>query len=202
MSFQSMPSAAPVSQAPRRRVHRYLWILWALGFAVAGPFALVLFWTFAADSSLGEIPLLFAWALAAVVALGIAIWSGIVGRWDRAIAAGMLPLSLALTLLTFDTVWFFAMAEGEYIHFRLMRASYLAEIARLPAEREPRTAVFLLSQDGWAGISNYDESDEVALPDAQRSPAWKVRIAGTWLEIGAGYVRPLDDHFYIVRISQ
>jgi len=99
------------------------------------------------------------------------------------------------------------MAEGEYIHFRLMRASYLAEIARLPAEREPRTAVFLISQDGWAGISNYhlvvyDESDEVALPDAQRSPAWKARIAGTWLEIGTGYMRPLGDHFYIVRISQ
>src|SRR5258708_33877947 len=88
-----------------------------------------------------------------------------------------------------------------------MGGCYVAEIAGLPAEREPWTAVFLLSQDGWAGISNYhrvvyDESDEVALPDAQRSPAWKVRIAGTRLEIGAGYVRPLDDHFYIVRIRQ
>jgi len=69
-----MASAASLPRGPRRRFHRYLWILWALAFAVVGPFALVLFWTFAADSSLGEIPLLFAWALAAVVALGIAIW--------------------------------------------------------------------------------------------------------------------------------
>src|SRR5260370_34720141 len=127
MSFQSMPSAAPVSQAPRRRVHRYLWILWALGFAVAGPFALVLFWTFAADSSLGEIPLLFAWALAAVVALGIAIWSGIVGRWDRAIAAGLPAFSPALTPPAFDAGWVFALAEGGYHHLRLMPAGYPSE---------------------------------------------------------------------------
>src|SRR5258708_21870803 len=123
-----MASAAPVSQAPRRRVHRYLWILWALGFAVAGPFALVLFWTFAADSSLGEIPLLFAWALAAVVALGIAIWSGIVGRWDRAIAAGLLPLSLASTMLAFHTVWFFAIAEWDSCSLPLLRAGVICLI--------------------------------------------------------------------------
>lgn len=187
-------------------ISRYLWIVWAIGLALAGPLSLVLFWTFAADSSLGMIPLFFAWVMAAVAGLGVAIWSGIVGQWGRAIAAGMLPLSLALFLLNFSTAWFLAMAAGEDIHFRLMRASYLAEIARLPADKGQRTKVFLLSEDGWAGITNYhlvvyDESGEVLLPEPQRSAAWKARVARTPLEIGVGYARPLGDHFYIVRVS-
>jgi hypothetical protein len=160
----------------------------------------VLCWAFAADSGWPDFALLCAWSLAAVVALGIAIWSGIVGRWGRAITAGMLPLSLVLSIVAFGRVGNFAMAVGEYIHFRILRASYRAEIARLSTDKGPRTVVFLLSEDGGAGINNYhlvvyDESDEVALPDAQRSPGWNARIAGTQLEIGVGYTRPLGDHF-------
>jgi hypothetical protein len=96
---------------------------------------------------------------------------------------------------------------GEYIHFRLMRATYLAEIAAMPAATEPRLRVFLLSQDGWFSITNYhlvvyDESDEVALPEAQRSPAWQARVSDTPLESGVPYVAPQGEHFYIVRVSE
>jgi hypothetical protein len=56
------------------------------------------------------------------------------------------------------------------------------------------------------GISNehlavYDESDEVAWPDRQRSEAWKTRVKGTYLEYGVGQWRAIGNHFYIVRIS-
>jgi hypothetical protein len=199
------PLQATISTGPNPRgVRRYLWTVWAVGLALAGPLSLVLYWTFCADSLLGMVLLFFAEVIAAVAGLGVAIWSGIVGRWGRAIAAGMLPLSLALCLLNFFTVWSFAMAAGEYLHFRLMRATYLSEIARLPPDKRPRTVVFVLSEDGWLGISNYhlavyDESDEVALPE--QSASWKARVADTALGYGVGYLRALGGHFYIVRIS-
>jgi hypothetical protein len=199
------PLQGTISTGPNPQgVGRYLSTIWAVGLALAGPLSLVLHWTFCADSLLGMILLFFAGVIAAVAGLGVAIWSGIVGRWGRAIAADMRPLSLALCLLNSFIVWVFAMAVGEYIHFRLERESYLARIAALPSGKGPRTVVFVLSEDGWLGISNdrlvvYDESDEVALPEEQRSAASKV--ADTSLCYGVGYLRLLGDHFCIVRIS-
>jgi hypothetical protein len=197
------PLATPVR--PRRTTH-YLWIAAAPIFALLGPAAFILFWTFAANNSLGDFGLLFLWVVLSIVALGIAIWSGIVRRWGRAVAASMLPLSLALAILNLTAFWSFVMGAGEYIHFRLERESYLAEIAALPSDKGPRTVVFVLSEDGWAGINNnhlvvYDETDEVALPEQQRSASWKEKVADTALSYGVGYLRPLGDHFYIVRIS-
>ncbi len=197
---------APVGRSSRPAGVQYGWIFGSLISAVAGPAMLVLFWAFCADVSLGGLFLLLAWGAAAVVALGIAVWSAYRRQWRRTVATAMLPLSLVVSLLNFDTLWRFSMATGEAIHFRLARQGYLAEIAALPAGQRPRLAVFVLSEDGWLGISNlhlvvYDESDEVALPAERQSPAWKARAAQTLLTLGIGYLRPLGDHFYIVRIS-
>ena len=98
------------------------------------------------------------------------------------------------------------MGIGEYVRFRLVRSDYLAEIAALPSDKEPRTIVFVLSEDGYFTITNYhlvvyDESEEVTLPAAQRSASWKAKVADTALEYGVGYLRPLGDHFYLVRAS-
>lgn len=189
-------------------VRRYLWIVWAIGLMLAGPLSPVLYWTFAADSFLAMLLLPLSWVMAAVVGLGIAIWAALTRRWGRAIAASTLPLSLLLAVPNFEKVWFFSMAAGEEIHFRLLRASYRAEIARLPTDEGPRTAVFVLSEDGWGGITDfhlvvYDESDEIGLPDDQHSSSWKARFARGWPQIaaGAGYVKSVGDHFYIVRVS-
>ncbi len=99
------------------------------------------------------------------------------------------------------------MTASEYVRFRLERATYLAEIAALPSATGPRLAVFQMSQDGWVTHTNYhlvvyDESDEVALPDARRSPAWQARIRDTKLESGTTYVAAQGEHFYIVRVSE
>lgn len=197
------PLATPVR--PRRASH-YLWIAAAPFFVVLGPAALVLFWTFAADHAFGVFALLFLWAVLSIIALGIAIWLGTARRWGCAVVASMPSLSLALAILNFSAFWFFVMGAGEYIHFRLERERYLAEITALPSGKGPRTVVFVLSEDGWAGTSNYhlvvyDESDEVALPEEQRSASWKEKVADTALSYGVGYLRPLGNHFYIVRIS-
>ena len=93
-----------------------------------------------------------------------------------------------------------AIEYGELIHFKLMRAEYEAQIRQLPTERGPRLAVF-----GWGGFVVghgvvYDESDEIALPAAEQSAAWKARIAETELTCGA-WGTPVGGHFYIVRIG-
>src|SRR5260370_31920260 len=92
---------------------------------------------------------------------------------------------------------------GGYIHFRLMRATYLAEIAAMPAATEPRLRGFLLSQDGWFSISNYhlvlyDESREGTLPEAQRSPAWQARVSDPPLETALPHVPPHRHPFSIL----
>lgn len=206
MSTGQIPTAGLAAPPRRRVVAQCAWIFLATIFAIAGPAMLILFWTFFASVSLGDLLLLLMWGAAAVVALGFALWSAHRGRWHAAIATAMLPLSLVISLLNLGALWQFSMGAGEAIHFRLARRSYLSEIAALPANERPRLAVFVLSEDGWLGISNlhlvvYDESDEVALPEERRSAAWKKRAARTPLQFGIGYLRPLGDHFYIVRIS-
>ena len=210
ISTKLNPVKAKMSDSPDHQsiARRYLWIVGAIGLLLAGPLSLVLFCTFAAGSFLGFFLVPLGWVMAAVAGLGIAIWAAIARQWGRAIAASALPLSLLLALLNPYKLWFFSMAAGEEIHFRLLRASYRAEIARLPTDEGPRTAVFVLSEDGWAGITNfhlvvYDESDEIGLPDDQHSSSWKARFARGWPQIaaGAGYVKSVGDHFYIVRVS-
>lgn len=150
--------------------------------------------------------LLVIWAMTVFFALIVAVASAFKREWCFTIGMLVLPLSFALTLWNSDEIWFRGIGMGEYIHFRLERETYLARIAALPSGKEPRTVVFVLSEDGWAGISNYhlvvyDESDEIALPEQQRSASWKGKVADTPLGYGVGYLRPLGDHFYIVRIS-
>ena len=206
MTVESSLSAAP---APRG-FRRYLWIVWALAFAITVPVAIIgvaACGTFGADVLLGDVLVALFGGAAALVALIVAVVMALKRRWRRVIGAAMIPSSLALALLYYGELDGAGTTAGEYIHFRLMRATYLAEIAAMPAATGPRLAVFPLSQDGLFNITNYhlvvyDESDEVALPEAQRSPAWQARVSDTPLESGVGYVAPQGEHFCIVRVSE
>src|SRR6185437_14966816 len=116
------PLATPVRP---RRVGHYLWIASAPVFALLGPLALMLLWAFDADNPFDGIALVFLWALLSIIAVAIAIGSGMARRWEIAVAWSMLPLSFLATL-NFTAFRSFVMGAGEYIHFRLERESYLA----------------------------------------------------------------------------
>jgi hypothetical protein len=163
--------------------------------------------TFGTDAVLGDMLVVLFGGAAALIALIVAVVMALKRRWRGVMGAAMISMSLAIALLCFGELDAAGTMAGEYIHFRLMRATYLAEIAAMPAATEPCLTVFLLSQDGWFNITNYhlvvyDESDEVALPEAQRSPTSQARIRDTPLESGAPYVAPQGEHFYIVRVSE
>jgi hypothetical protein len=72
----------------------------------------------------------------------------------------------------------------ERIRFAVNKHTYEAEIARLPQTGEPRFHKFDWGATGGAAAPNlfftlvFDESDEIALPPEQRSPAWRGRVGG------------------------
>lgn len=174
--------------------------------ALTFPLALVLYWASEPADTWGDLLIIAAWYFAAVIGLGLAIWSGIVKQYARATAFAMIPLSLAISLGNYHAFHDGTMVAGEYLDYRMNRGRYLAEVAAMPADRGPRTKVFVLSEDGWAGISNwhllvYDESGEVARPQAEWSADWQAKIADTPLASGVGYIAPIGDNFYIVAIS-
>jgi hypothetical protein len=190
----------------RRRVSWPLSCLVGIICALAFPLATVLYWASEPDDTWGDLLIVAAWYVAAVIGLGLAIWSAIVKRYARAAAFAMLPLSLAISLANYRVFHDGTMVAGEYLDYRMNRGRYLAEIAAMPADRGARTKVFVLSEDGWAGISNwhllvYDESGEIARPQAEWSADWKAKIADTPLEYGVGFIAPIGDNFYIVAIS-
>ncbi|HUI17777.1 MAG TPA: hypothetical protein VL244_08945 [Alphaproteobacteria bacterium] len=176
--------------------------LWPLAFAAAGPAGLVLLWSISFDAAfMFAFPFLGLWALIAFLALLAAVILALGRLWLGALSLALCPLAVLVALLNFMSVWGFAVETGEYIHFRVKRAAYLADIARLPTDKGPRLAIF-----DWGGFVGshavvYDESDEVILSKDERSAAWKERIEGTELVCGIVAAEPLGDHFYITRIG-
>jgi hypothetical protein len=169
--------------------------IWPLALAIGFPALLILIWTGPFDLAFVGAPIiLWVWTLAALVALS----SAPSGEWRRAISMSVLPLASLVAILNASTFWYFAIDAGERTHFQLMRSSYLGQIAKLPADGEPRFAIW-----NWGGFvvghaAVYDESDEIVLPMEKRSLAWKKRVASTELSCGV-WGAPVGDHFYIVR---
>jgi len=194
-----LSAAPPPVQRRRRRVAIFLW---PVAFAIAGPAGLVLFSSISSDAAVFiGLPYLGLWAAAAFVAFLLAMIKMIGRRWRGALSLSIMPLAALAMFVNFKTVWDFAADAGVYIHFRATRAALLADIAKLPADKGPRLAIF-----DWGGFSGserafvYDESDEIALAEEGRSAAWKARTAKT--ELGCELVRakPVGDHFYIVDV--
>jgi hypothetical protein len=194
-------TAHPTSNRTEPGSVRDSFSIWPAAITIAGPVGLIFLWSCPFDVVfMGAPMLLVIWGLAAIVALAVAIESAVQHAWKRAMSAVVLPLAVLAALLNLNAVWMHAIEAGEQIHFRVMRASYLAQVAKLPTDNGPRLAIFR-----WGGfvISHavvYDESDEIVLSAAQQSAAWKARIAGTELECGV-WGSPVGDHFYLVRMG-
>ncbi|MGO8866486.1 MAG: hypothetical protein ACLQME_08300 [Alphaproteobacteria bacterium] len=176
--------------------------LWPLAFAIAGPAGLVLLWSISFDAAFTfAFPFLGLWVFVALIALVVAVILAIGRRWLEALSLALFPLAVLVAFLNFMSMWGFAVQTGEYIHFRVKRAAYLADIAKLAMDKGPRLAIF-----DWGGFAGshavvYDESDEIMLSKEKRSEAWKERIAGTELACGVVAAEPVGRHFYIVRIG-
>lgn len=147
---------------------------------------------------LGLPGILLFWILAAVAALAVSIRSAADGRWRVLLSSAVLPaVVVAVVAQPTGSVRAINLA-GDLIHFQLVRARYMADVARMPAATEPRLVIF--DWGGWAGIANgvvYDESDEVALPADRQTRAWKIRAHSTELGCAAYAVHAVGQHFYL-----
>jgi hypothetical protein len=103
------------------------------------------------------------------------------------------------------------------IRLETQRNVYMSTIETLPRSDGLRFITFDWGSTGGAGVVNilrtlvYDESDEIALPPAQRTPLWKNRAGSLCAEphFCATYVssdgaqalpiRRISAHFYLVK---
>lgn len=137
---------------------------------------------------------------------GAGIWSAVLcvlyarrRRWRLSLGAAVLPvvvIVVAFHLLSFIQHSNYA---GDVLHFVLARPYYDRKIASLPANDQPRLAVFNWGGMVWASRGLvYDESDEVALPPGQQSAAWLANPYRAELACQGGVsVRPLWSHYYL-----
>jgi hypothetical protein len=119
----------------------------------------------------------------AACAVYCAIGVGAFWQWQRLLAA---------------SVYF-----GDYVHFQVSRSSYEKQVSATPTSDGLRFVRF-----DWGGFMLnpievvYDESDEVALQEDQRSEAWKERVGIRSEYYGCSFgALPLAKHYYIVRFS-
>jgi hypothetical protein len=148
--------------------------------------------------ALAGAPILFmVWSASGLLSLAMAILSARAHHWRRTLSLSVLPLVTLVMISNAGVVWSLTMETGERLHFLLMRRSYLAEVAKLPASGEPRFAIWLWGGFGVGHGVVYDESGEISLPE--QSPAWKKRIANTEVGMCGIWGSSLGDHFYLVR---
>jgi hypothetical protein len=151
-----------------------------------------------------------------IVAIGLLvslIANAVVRRWRRCASVIAAPVIAG-------TVFGLAAHLGvnpDRVRLEFTRAHYMAQIAQMPREAdEPRLALFDWGQTGGAAVINifhtlvYDESDEIALPSAQRSAEWNRRVdnvaAGSTKSSILGIpsdnhsveIKKLGRHFYLL----
>lgn len=176
-------------------------LYWPIVLTVVWPIALILVWVgpFNLAFFLGAPLVLLLWAGSAVDALVRCAISAHGRAWRRVLSTAILPLSGVIACLNYGFVLGTTQYQGTYLRFLAMRPFYLREISKLPAD-EPRLKLFY-----WGGFLLtsheilYDESDEIVLPEDERSEAWSRRAAQT--DAGdcplLGY-STLGNHFYLV----
>lgn len=120
-------------------------------------------------------------------------------KWGAAISYAVLPLTFLLVAAQPLALLRMGARAGDFVHFELRRAEYMAEIQAMPTSNEPRLKLF--SWGGWYSASDgvvYDESDEVVLPVERQSEFWRKRAEHTDLSCKGYFAVPMGQHFYLV----
>ncbi len=172
---------------------------WEVMLALFWPSALILVWSGPFDLAFfGAALVILLWALSGFIVLSFVLAYATAKAWRSALSASVMPAMTLLAFLNLGFVWGTAIWSGDHLHLWIMRASYMREIAGVPPNHEPKLIYF-----PWGGFVIghgvvYDESDEIARPEHERSAGWRSRAAGT--ELGCGIEEePAGGHFYIVR---
>ncbi|WP_050898368.1 hypothetical protein [Nitrospirillum viridazoti] len=142
-----------------------------------------------------------AWLVLSMTGLNLALRNRRRGLPRRAWSYAILPLTALFAMLWPSVAVHAPRVLGDRLHFALHRTDYEVRTWLLPQTGEPR-----LMTINWVGGSLrgtgvvYDESDEVALPRAQHSAAWKARADHTELSCPYDYTvnAVLEGHFYLV----
>lgn len=158
------------------------------------------------------VPLLWLPALVVAIYLIIALIRNVLlKRWRRVVSVLVAPVAAYILFVVASAVG----VNSEWIRFEIGKHYYIDEIARLAKTDEPRFKMFDWGQTGGAGVPNfvytlvYDESDEISLPQAERSKAWQDKASKLCpadvfcpiLSTPSGIfvnARKIDGHFYLV----
>jgi len=86
---------------------------------------------------------------------------------------------------------------SEYVQFFVGYPLFRYAVAKIPETQGSRLVVFTTS--GFISMSSgiaFDESDEMAKPIGEQSPAWKGRAAHTELGNGVWWAQRILGHWY------
>ena len=201
---ESAPMLRRMTNHPASRSRRLWWPLWVaislpaldVGVqAISVNYAFVLMWV--------EIPLLFLWAVAAAVALGVSVHAFLRGEWQIGFCLSVLPVFVVTVLLHLIPVSHACNDIADTIHFSVTRWQYARAVEQLPHDGR-RLAVFELGGMIWASRGLvYDETDQVTRDRWAVTPDWAARAKGT--ELSCGYtayplpipVRWWSEHWYL-----
>ncbi|MGA3309837.1 MAG: hypothetical protein ABSD08_14655 [Xanthobacteraceae bacterium] len=174
-------------------------VYWPIINAVGWPVIFVLVWSGPLMLLIVGAPLvLLLWVLSALAALFDAAVQAQARKWRGFLSIIVFPLITLVAALNLGFVWRTGAELGSYIHFYVMRPSYLREISKLPSD-EPRLKLFYWRS--WLLKSTevvYDESDEITLPWDTQSEGWTKRAARTDAECRVLGYFSMGGHFYIV----
>jgi hypothetical protein len=115
-----------------------------------------------------------------IVAAVIGFVDLIRGKFRRAAALLLAPLIVASPFIF--PIWPFEFRAIELMRFFLNKGYYDAMIEKIPpAERASKVVFFKWGSTGFLDAASYhslvyDESGEIALPEEERSQAWKDRV--------------------------
>ena len=154
------------------------------------------------------VPLVLLPAIVVVIALLASLVLNLVKlRWRRVLSVLVGP-SVAFAIFVFAD---HQGLDADRIRFELTKSSYVKQTAQRSREGgEPLLAKFDWGEIGGAGAANlfytlvFDESDELALPEEQRSEQWKQRVNAkmpSLMRKVEGHhvdVRRMEGHFYLV----
>ena len=154
------------------------------------------------------------YGIAGIASVGIGVAQAWKGRWSEVLPCLFIPAALAMFVLVPGT-YTDILETADYIHFATFSARYTRAVDAAPRTTEPRYLWFFWNElPGGLGPDThvslvFDESDEFALLDWERTDAWKLRAERAFKK-GTGYAEApsmpenahhLFGHWYVFRME-